>query len=490
VGILKRLAGSPPALLACLIAGGLLGHFLPETGLRAALFGKLYLAVVSMAALPLLVVATFFGLRQTLTLPQPIARVLMIAGIAVLLMALAAFGGTLTGVLAEPGGGLDPHTRAYLGELVQQAGSGAGDVAITLAPSPDDDPKDTASFADLVPDNFFHALTEGQSLGILLCALLFGLAFAALGRSRNSALNGVLEAVYRALEIIISQVNLFIPVVVFSMAAWFVSRTDAATLAAMGSFVGWFALVALGGALAGAAVIARQCGSGTWQVLQALQDPAIIAFTSGSNTASIPSTIDAMSNRLGFSRGIVELVTPLASVFMRAGPALYYALVTVFVANIYGHALAPQELALVALGSCVAAFASSGHTGAANVAYAGMVLSLMQLPAEAAMALFLAIDLLCDGPRSLLTLVCGCVLMALVSHGLPSERQAAAAEGGPARQLPVRFVFTRGDLLLGAACSLLVAALLVVLGIGVGMKRGSEPNPLAGSAKVAVEKPL
>ena len=40
----------------------------------------------------------------------------------------------------------------------------------------------TTALSDMVPDNFFKALVEGRSLGILICAILFGLAFAALRR--------------------------------------------------------------------------------------------------------------------------------------------------------------------------------------------------------------------------------------------------------------------------------------------------------------------
>jgi len=478
MGLLKKLASSPPALLGCLIAGALLGHFLPEIGAKASLLGQLYLGVVAMAALPLLVVATFFGLRQTLALPQPGARILMIAGLAAVVVAASAAIGTLAGVLAEPGGGLDAGSRAYLGQLVQEAGRGGGDAEFALrdhgeAPAV----KEPSAWNALVPDNFFRALADGRSLAILVGALLFGLAFAALGKTRNSALTAVFEAVYRALEIIISQVNLFIPVMVFSMAAFFVSRTEPGMLAAMGAFLGWFTVLALGLSVAAAAVIGRQCGASTWQVTQALQDPGLIALTSASATASIPSTIEAMSSRLGFSRGIVELVTPTASVFMRSGSALYYALVTLFVANLYGRTLLPHELLLVGAGSFLAAFASAGNNSAANVGYAGMVLGLLQLPVEAALALFLAIDLLCEGPRNLLTLMATCMLIALVSRGLPHEQRAVAVDGGLARPAAIRFVFTRADLVIGAACTLLVAILLVVLGIGIGLKRGSGHPP-------------
>ncbi|MDB5871419.1 MAG: sodium:dicarboxylate symporter [Ramlibacter sp.] len=483
MGVLKRLSSSPPALLVCLVAGGLVGRFFPDLGAVAAVLGQVYLGVIGMAALPLLVVATFFGLRQTLALPQPGRRVLMIAALAMLLVAVCAGVGTLAGVLVQPGASVDRGTREYLGAMVQRAGGAAGDTEIALDATSDpnqDKALDPNWAADLVPDNFFRVLAEGKSLGILLCTIPFGLAFAALGKGRNTALTGVFETIYRALETIISRVNLFIPVLVFSMSAYFVAKTEPRTIAAMSSFVGWFLILALSLSAVAVAVIRRQCKLPVSQVLQALKAPALISLTSASTTASIPDTIEAMSSKLGFSRGIVELVTPMSSVFLRGGSALYYALVALFVANLYGRTLAPDELALTCAGAFLAAFASAGNNSAANVAYAGVVLAMLQLPAEAALALFIAVDLICEGPRNLLTLLCACLLSALVSRGLPSERVAAGEATAATAPKPVRFAFTRADLALGVGCCLVVAVLLVVLGIGVGMKTDArEPYRLA-----------
>jgi len=475
MGLLKNLSASPPALLACLVAGGLVGHFVPDIGMAAAVLGQMYLGVVGMAALPLLVVATFFGLRQTLALPQPGWRVVMVVALAVLLVSVCAAVGTLAGAAAEPGN-LDHSTREYLGAMVQLAGGAAGNAEIALAPPADSQASkpDAHWAAGLVPDNFFKVLAEGKSLGILLCAILFGLAFAALSKTQNNSLTGVFEAIYRALEIIISRVNMFIPVLVFSMSAYFVAKTEPRTLAAMSGFIGWFVVLALVLCAVAVAVIRRQCALSGSQVLLALKAPALISLTSASTTASIPDTIDAMSNKLGFSRGIVELVTPVSSVFLRSGSALYYALVTVFVANLYGRALNAEELALTCLGSCLAAFASAGNNSAANVGYASIVLAMLQLPAEAALALFLAVDLICESPRNLLTLLFTCMLISLVSRGLPSERVASDPTAIPVLR-PVSFAFTRADLMVAAGCCALVAVLLVVLGMGVGMKRGAEP---------------
>jgi hypothetical protein len=50
-------------------------------------------------------------------------------------------------------------------------------------------------------------------------------------------------------------------------------------------------------------------------------------------------------------------------------------------------------------------------------------------------------------------------------------------------------VFTRADLVVGAACSVLVAALLVVLGFGVGQKRAAPASPaLIGQPPAAAQK--
>ncbi|MFI5447672.1 dicarboxylate/amino acid:cation symporter [Polaromonas sp. UC242_47] len=470
MGFLKRLSNNPLALLLCVMGGGLVGLFAPSVGDHAFLLGQIYLALVNMAALPLLVVATFFGLRQTLLLPQPGKRVVMIVALAIGLVVLCAVLGTVFGVLAGPGQNLSVSSREYLGELVQNAGGDAANAEIFLygAALP---VADVASpWAGVVPNNFFRVLAEGQSLGILMCAIFFGLAFAALLRTQGNALMGIFEAVYRALELIISHVNVFIPVMAFGMAAYFAAKTDAHTLHAMGSFLASFFAFTTVLVVLATALIWKKSGLSPSVVLSALKTPALISLTSASSTATIPDTIEAMSSRLGFSRGIVELVIPISSVFMRSGAALYFALLAVFVANIYGQAIGEQEFFLICLGASLAAFASAGHNSFAAVGFAGIVLSMLNLPLEAALALFLAIDLICEGPRNLLSLLFACVLIVLVSKGLPSERVENVASSDMRTLAPVRFVFSKASVAMALACVLLVAVLITIAGIGVGMR--------------------
>ncbi|MGF6742804.1 dicarboxylate/amino acid:cation symporter [Paraburkholderia atlantica] len=471
---LHMLSQSTLGLIVCLAAGGLCGVFAEPAGAAAYFVGQLYLSVVNMAAIPLLVVATFFGLRQVIALPRPRTRVGTIMLLALALVVLSGIGGTLIGVLAMPGQHLSAEAHAHLGELVRNSAS-ADEVRVALF----DRGAGSASAGsgligvdDIFPDNFYRVLAQGHSLGILTGTILFGLAFAALSREQTRMLSSVFEGVYRALETIIAQANLLIPVLVFGVAAHLTSHTQAVTLEAMSSFLLCFALSAVVLAILALATIAARARQPLLQVLSGLKAPLLIGLTSGSATAPIPHTIEAMSERLGFSRGVAELVVPFGSVFVRAGSALYYALATVFVANLYERPLGAGEIALVCAAAVVAAFVSAGQSGVAAVGYTGVVLSMLHLPTEAAAVLFVSVDLICEGPRNVLSLLSVCTVIALVSAGLPSERQVAVqVQGGAAGLSPVlRFTFTRGQLALAAGCAVMVASLILLMGIGVGAR--------------------
>ncbi|GAB6852261.1 dicarboxylate/amino acid:cation symporter [Paraburkholderia kururiensis] len=468
---LHTLSRSTLGLIACLAVGGLCGVFAEPAGAFAYFVGELYLCVVNMAAIPLLVVATFFGLRQVIALPRPRTRVGTIMLLALAFVVLSATGGTLAGVLAMPGQHLSAEAHAHLGELVLK-NAGAEDVRVALFGQGAGTGASLIDVSDLFPDNFYRVLAQGHPLGILTGTILFGLAFAALSRDQTRMLSNVFEGVYRALETIIAQANLLIPVLVFGVAAHLTSQTQGATLTAMSSFLVCFALAALVFAGLALATIAARAGQSLPQVLSGLKAPLLVGLTSGSATAPIPHTIEAMSERLGFSRGVVELVVPFGSVFVRAGSALYYALAAVFVANLYERPLGAGEIALVCAAAVLAAFVSAGQSGVAAVGYTGVVLSMLHLPAEAAGVLFVSVDLICEGPRNALSLLAVCTVIALVSAGLPSERKTAAGlQGGAAGLSPVlRFTFTRAQLVLAAGCVTMAALLIVLMGIGVGAR--------------------
>jgi Na+/H+-dicarboxylate symporter len=126
-----------------------------------------------------------------------------------------------------------------------------------------------------------------------------------------------------------------------------------------------------------------------------------MAIATRSSPACMPSMIESLVNHLHFPRARIELLVPLGVSLLRLGPVLYYVIATFFIAQMYGRELLPVEIAVVVIGAMLAGFASSGMSGFISISLTGIVCSYIHLPFEAALALFLAIDPICDMLRTL-----------------------------------------------------------------------------------------
>ncbi|TAM54342.1 MAG: cation:dicarboxylase symporter family transporter [Paraburkholderia sp.] len=470
---LRQLPNSALLLLLCVLLGAVAGAFAEPVGEAAYAVGQLYISIVNMAAVPLLVVAMFFGLRQLMGLPRPGLRIGTMLMLALALVALSALAGTLAGVVAAPGLGLSQAAHAELGRLILSSGGDAGEVRMALfSQGAQGTPEHLFALTEIVPDNFYGALANGRALGILTCTIVFGMAFAALSAEQTKVLNGIFESIYRTLEALIDYANLLLPVLVFGTAAHMVAHMPREILSAMGGFI--FVFVISAGVLSciALATIAARTRVSFSHTVASLRAPMLVGFTSGTATAAIPHTIEAMSAKLGLSRGVADLVVPFGAVFLRAGSALYFALVASFVANLYGNSLSLGDCVMICAASTVAAFASAGRNGVGGIAVAGIALSLLRLPVEAALVIFVGIDLICDGPRNLLSLLSTCMVVALASAGLQTDRAASAQPSAmPHRDsVVVRLAFTRAQLAVVAGCAFVAASLIVVMGIGVGAR--------------------
>jgi Na+/H+-dicarboxylate symporter len=215
-------------------------------------------------------------------------------------------------------------------------------------------------------------------------------------------------------------------------------------------------------------LLTRQSGQSLGAVIRAMIKPMTICMFSPIPTAAVPSYIDAMSAKLGFTRAIVELMTPLAPYFMRSGEALFFSMLGVFIARFYGHDLQALELAQIALLSALAAFVSIGTLGVASLMVSTVMLVTLDLPIEGVLPALLAIEVVCGGARNLISSLLACGLIALISSGLTREYievKTAMTDGVFRASADRRLVWVAVGL-----CA--VAMLLTFLiGVGVGIRR-------------------
>jgi Na+/H+-dicarboxylate symporter len=426
---LLRAAASPWLAAACILAGIGLGQLAPQVAARLGILGDIYISLLKMVVLPFMVAAVIFSVRRLFTdraSLRILPRVLTVLAAAFLLAALA---GLLAGLVIAPGRHLSERTLLVMGRLAGNGGVGGGvggghqELALFGADLPVPRPGLADLVKALIPGNIFAALTQGATLQVLAFSLLFGMAAARAPERIAGALVQALETVYRACLELTRWFNLALPLVLLAIVASQTARTGLEPLRAMFRF-----LVALGlGSLVlvGASLWALRAVSGRpWPVvLRSQREPLLMAAATRSSNACMPAMIASLTDGLGLSRSRVELLVPLGISLLRIGPVLYYVVATLFIAQLYGVALGPGQLALAAVAGVMAGFASSGMSGLVTISLTGLVCAYLGLPFEAALALFAAIDPLCDVLRTVV-LVAGNIAFAAVASGAPAAGDA------------------------------------------------------------------
>jgi len=406
---------NPWVVIISLGAGVAFGMLAPLLATPLSFVGDIYVDLLKMITLPFMVSAVIFSLQR---LFRDGGTASLLGRVALVFLAFSAFvavAGAATLLILRPGENLPSSTMQTFGQIVGGDLS-ASDTAMNLRGV--DEPKKTASFADmlvsLVPANIFSALANGDTLKTLVFALLFGLAVGHVPTRISDGLTQALETVYHACQTLMRWLSFPLPVVLFCMSAAQLGKTGIEPLKAMGAFVVAFLIVSAL-LLAVAAVIIWKRSNGTLgQTLNALRGPFALALATRSSATCMPIMIESLVTRLGFARSRVELLVPLTVSLLRIGPVVYYVCATLFIAQIYGRSLTPVEIGIVLTSSVLAGFASAGMTGLVTVSLIGMTCTYLGLPFEAAFILFLAVDPVCDMLRTLVLVIGNTAAVAVV----------------------------------------------------------------------------
>ena len=137
-----------------------------------------------------------------------------------------------------------------------------------------------------------------------------------------------------------------------------------------------------------------------------------------------------LTEKLHLDRFGTDLVMPLGTTICRIGTVPYFVIGTVFIAQVYGVELNFQSYMMIIIGSVAAGFASSGATGAIGVVLISIVAEPMNLPVEAAIVLFIAVDPIIDVMRTLVLVYGNCALTAIITPRVkaPDEVQTERSQ--------------------------------------------------------------
>ena len=192
-------------------------------------------------------------------------------------------------------------------------------------------------FQRMIPQNLFKAAVEGQLLGLIFFSLLFGFFVARLPAKFKESQIVFWEGLNATILSITNFIISFAPYGVFGLVTPTLMMVGIETVYVMGTF----ALTVLLG-LAIHSFIILPCLLHFLAKLnfikhfQAVSPALLTAFSTASSSATLPLTLNCITNRAGVSKKIASFTLPLGATMNMDGTALFECVVVVFLAQLFG----------------------------------------------------------------------------------------------------------------------------------------------------------
>jgi len=264
----------------------------------------------------------------------------------------------------------------------------------------------------LFPTSVVDAMARGDILQVVVFSLFFGVALAAMGASGRPVL-AVVESLAHVMFKVTAYVMMFAPVGVFAAVASTVGGRGLAILLTLGKLI---ALMYVGLALFVLIVVvgvSYLIGVPFWRFAKTIREPFLIALTTASSEAALPTAMEAMEE-FGVPKRIVAFVLPLGYSFNLDGTTLYLSLASVFVAQLAGVQMTLGQQIWMMLTLMLASKGVAGVPRGALVVLAA-TLTQFRLPLEGA-AILLGIDQIMDMGRTAVNVMGNCIATAVVAR--------------------------------------------------------------------------
>ncbi|CAG19578.1 dicarboxylate/amino acid:cation symporter [Photobacterium profundum] len=303
-------------------------------------------------------------------------------------------------------------TLALTMGTIFQPGAGADLSAATTFAS-----KEAPSLGDVIvgmfPTNPINSMAQGNTLQIIVFAILFGIAISAAGKpgERIAALFVDLNAVIMRLVALLMNIAPY--GVFFLMAKLFTGLGLGAIYNLLGYFLVLSATLLLHGLVTYSVMLKAFSGLSPIVFLKKMEDAVMFAFSTASSNATIPVTMETATKRLGVNNKIASFTVPLGATINMDGTAIMQGVATVFIAQAFNIDLTMSDYLAVIMTATLASIGTAGVPGVGLIMLA-MVLNQVGLPIEG-IALIMGVDRLLDMIRTAVNITGDSVVTCIVA---------------------------------------------------------------------------
>jgi proton glutamate symport protein len=403
-------------IFVSMIAGAEIGHDWPEPAQNLKLFSQIFLRLIKTIIAPLIFSTLVVGIGSHTDLKK-VGRMGLKALIYFeIVTTLALFIGVGAINLSRAGVGVQYVAKAPTEQLAAV--------------------KQTASetILHVFPENIAKSVVEGQVLQIVVFSIIFAIALAMLDEKKRRPMLAFCESLSETMFKFTKIVMYFAPVGVGAAIAFTVGHMGLGILANLFKLLAtlYAALfVFILGVLLPIALLMRVP---IRKFINAVAEPASIAFATTSSEAALPRAMETME-AMGIPKSVVAFVLPTGYSFNLDGSTLYLALASIFVAQVAGIHMSWGQQLMMVFTLMLTSKGIAAVPRASLVILSGTAASF-GLPVEP-IFIILGIDELMDMARTSVNVIGNCLATVVIARWEGEfDNGAAAAESAQTALAP------------------------------------------------------
>lgn len=389
------------AIFIALVLGILVGWAFPAFAIKTHVLAEIFLRMIKMIIAPLLFATLVVGIAGHGDVKSLGRLGIKTLAYFEIVTTIALFIGLGFANLFKPGIGMGniASDQTGLTRIVQMASTthhnSFGDLLLSLCPT-----------------SIFQAMAEGNLLQIVVFCIFFALAICAVGKKAQPVvdiLNSVASIMFKFTE----YVMFFAPIGIFGAIAYTVGSNGISILFNYGKIIIslYTALIVF---VALVLIIAcKLVGVSARAVIRAIQEPALLTFTTASSEAALPKAMSIME-KFGVPKSIVGFVMPTGYTFNLDGSTLYLAMAVLFSTQLVGIHLTFEQQLVIMFALMLTSKGVAGVPRASIIVLAGTLTSF-NIPIVG-VAVLLGIDQILDMGRTTVNLIGNCIATIVIAR--------------------------------------------------------------------------
>jgi len=266
----------------------------------------------------------------------------------------------------------------------------------------------------IFPQNFFAALVDGNVIQVLSFAIFIGISASYIKNEIPEFINLIdnLNKIFNKMVLIIIS---FTPIAVFALLAKTFSIEGLDVFIPLMKYFSIVVLVLLLHFTFTYSLLLKVFSNldiGTFYAK--LKSLIIFTFSTSSSNASIPFTLDIVTNKYGVNKSLASFSVPLGATINMDGTAIMQGCATYFLAAYYGIELELVDFIVIILTATVASIGTAGIPSA-GIIMLSLILTELGIPLEG-ITLLLGVDRLLDMMRTSVNVSGDTCISCVVAH--------------------------------------------------------------------------